>query len=151
MKKPVANCLFHSFSPQNWPYFWLKTAGTKIENFGFMHHFRMSILSMFHDSKGRLVVVLCDLPCFYSENQQIKPIFWSNMTLKFSKSAQNLSQTPTPPTKQNLRCSGFATGNCRNLIYGSSLSCHLYRNSRQLVRCVGGWRLFEIYDRNVSG
>ena len=74
----------------------VKTAGTKIENFGFMHHFRMSILSMFHDSKGRLVVVLCDLPCFYSKNQQINPIFWSNMTLKFSKSAQNLSQTPTP-------------------------------------------------------
>ena len=62
-----------------------------------MHHFRMSILSMFHDSKGRLVVVLCDLPCFYSKNQQINPIFWSNMTLKFSKSAQNLSQTPPPP------------------------------------------------------
>ena len=97
-----------------------------------MHHFRMSILSMFHDSKGRLVVVLCDLPCFYSENQQIKPIFWSNMTLKFSKSAQNLSQTPTPPTKQNLRCSGFATGNCRNLIYGSSLMSLKNDNEKQL-------------------
>ena len=48
------------------------------------------------------------------------------MTLKFSKSAQNLSQTPTPPTKKNLRYSDFATGTCRNLIYGSSLTTYSF-------------------------